>query len=731
MNSADPQVSEASTTDTEEAGWRLNPHAAHVDPLLDCLVLLSRHHGSPSTAEALSAGLPRVNHLLPPSQLMRAAARAGLALRLVRRDFRSLTAPQLPALLLLKDKRACILLEVGLDGYCLIREPESPDAAQRVETATLLARSTGTLAVVKPRFRFDARTPEVGKVRMRHWFWGAVLGNWRLYRDALIAALLVNIFATIIPLYSMNVYNRVVPNHALETLWVLSIGALLVLVFDFTLRTVRAWIIDTASKRIDVTLSALIMERVLGVKLASRPVSVGSFAANLKAFEGVRDFVASATITALIDLPFVVIFMIVLVWISPWMLLPTLIGMLLIVGVAAVTAARMHELTETTYRAGAQRNATLIESLVGLETVKTLGAEGEFQRRWERATQFLAQVGNRTRLLSSGTVNFSQSVQQLVNIVTIITGVYLLTSNDISMGAIIAATMLSSRAISPFGQVAGLMMQAQSARTGLNSLETQMKLPIERPDDASFVHRPHFNGDIEFREVSFAYPGRKQNALRKASFRIKAGEHIGIIGRVGSGKTTLEKLILRLFDPADGSVLIDGVDTRQIDPAELRRAIGFVPQDPTLFFGTLKQNITLGAPFADDEAVLSAAAVAGVMDFANAHPEGFDMNISERGESLSGGQRQAVAIARALINDPPILLFDEPSANMDHQSEDQLKQRLKKYAEQKTLLLVTHRTALLELVERLIVIDSGVIVADGPKAQVVEALQQGRIGKAN
>ncbi|HSD38723.1 MAG TPA: type I secretion system permease/ATPase [Rhodocyclaceae bacterium] len=712
------------------AAWRVNPHATHVDPLIDCLVLLTRHFGNPWTAEALVAGLPCVDHLLPPSQLSRAASRAGLAAKLTRLPLMQLREHHLPALLLLKDRRACLLVERRLDGICLIREPESPDGIVDIPLVQLEAIYTGTAAIVTPRFRFDARTPEVGKVRGRHWFWGALFSNWRLYRDALLAALMVNIFATIIPLYSMNVYDRVVPNHAIETLWVLSIGALLMLLFDLTLRTVRAYIIDTASKRIDVSLSALIMERVLGVKLASRPVSVGSFAANLKAFEGVRDFVASATVTALIDLPFVLIFLLVLIWISPWMAVPAVVGMALVVGAAWITQAKMHELTETTYRASAQRNATLIESLVGLETIKTLGAEGEFQRRWERATQFIAQVSNRTRLLSSGTVNFSQTVAQLVNITTIMTGVYLLSDGQITMGAIIASSMLSGRALSPLGQIAGLMMQFQSARTGMTSLESQMKMPIERPADAPFVHRPQFEGDIEFKDVAFAYPGREQKVLRKVSFRIKAGEKVGIIGRIGSGKTTLEKLILGLYQPTEGSVLIDGVDARQIDPAELRRAIGFVPQDVTLFYGSLKNNIAMGAPFADDAAILAAAELAGVSEFANAHPEGFDMLIGERGESLSGGQRQTVAIARAMITDPPILLLDEPSASMDHQSEEQLKQRLRAFAARKTVLLITHRTSLLDLVDRLIVIDSGTIVADGPKAQVVEALQHGRIGRA-
>lgn len=711
--------------------WHVSDQATHIDPLLECLVQLSRMHGNPQSAEALGAGLPRAENLLPPSQLSRAANRAGLSARLLRKTLQDIPNSALPALLLLTEKRACVLIERTTDGKLRVSKPELPNTTQLISPEQLNADYTGLMAMVQPQIRFDARTQEVRRIKSQHWFWSAIAANWRLYRDTLGAALLINTFALAIPMYSMNVYDRVVPNHAIETLWVLSIGALIVMGFDFVLRTIRAFIIDTASKRVDVTLSARIMERVLGVKLSSRPVSVGSFAANLRAFESVRDFIASATVTALIDLPFVLIFLLVLLWISPWLLLPALTGMLLVIGVALFTQAKMHALTETSYRASAQRNAVLIESLVGLETLKTLGAEGEIQRRWERATLFIAQVSARTRLLSASTMNFAQTVQQAVNICTIILGVYLMTENQITMGAIIAASMISGRALAPLGQVAGLMMQFQHARTGLTSVDQQMSLPVERSEQSKFLHRNHFRGEIEFKDVSFSYPQSEQKALRKVSFKLQAGEKVGVIGRIGSGKTTLEKLILGLYEPSEGAVLIDSIDSRQIDPAELRRAIGFVPQDITLFFGTLKENIVLGSPLADDTAILAAAELAGVTEFANTHPRGFDMPIGERGESLSGGQRQTVAIARALLNDPPILILDEPTSSMDHQSEEQLKRRLRTFAANKTLLIVTHRTSLLELVDRLIVIDNGSIVADGPKAQVIEALQHGRIGKAN
>jgi len=567
--------------------------------------------------------------------------------------------------------------------------------------------------------------------KRQHWFWGVVFQNWRLYRDSLIAALLVNLFALAMPMFSMTVYDRVVPNRAEETLWVLSVGILLMMSLDMALRIMRAYILDTGSKRIDVTLSSKIMERVLGLRMADRPASVGSFAANLRAFESVRDFVASATITALVDLPFVLVFFLAIVWISPWLILPPLFCIVVLVIASLVVQQKMQELVEITQRASSLRNATLVESLVGIETIKFMVAESSFQRKWEQSTVFLAQNNTKLKLLSSSMTNLAQTLQQLVSVTTVIVGVYLIINNQVTMGGIIAASMLAGRAMAPFGQVAGLIMQYHHAKSGLGSVEKHMQTTPERPDDANFLHRSGFQGTIEFKNVSFAYPGHEQSVLNKVSFTIHAGEKVAFIGRVGSGKSTIQRLILGLHQPTEGAILIDGIDLRQIDPAELRRAAGFVSQDVSLFYGSLKDNIALGAPFANDQDIIAAAELAGVTEFANRHPRGFDMVIGERGESLSGGQRQSVGIARAVLNDSPILLLDEPSSAMDHQSEDALKSRLRRFTVGKTVILVTHRTSLLDLVDRLIVIDNGQIMADGPKAQVVEALQSGRVGRAN
>lgn len=708
--------------------WRMPAHETHADPLLDCLVQLTNLHGKPYTAQALSNGLPLVDQRLTPSLLARAAARAQFSTRIVQRSLDAVPQGLLPAILILNGDRACLLLRALESGRFLLQYPESESPVE-VEAQALLQDYAGLMCFVRPQFRFEPRSVQQGmEPRSSHWFWAVILENRRLYRDALLAAVLINVFALAMPLFSMNVYDRVVPNNAVETLWVLAIGISLVLIFNFVLTTTRAYVVDAASKRVDVQLSAQIMERVLDLRMESRPASVGSFAANLRSFESVRDFIASASLTTLVDLPFVLLFLVAIAWVSPWMLIPPVVAIAAILLVSFWAQARMESLTLKTFQASSQRNALLVESLTNLEAVKTLNAQSGVQRLWESSTQYIAYMGGKIKFISSGTVNFVQTLQQLVTIAVVVIGVYQVQDASLSMGGIIAASMIAGRCLAPFGQVAGLMMQFHNARTSLNSIDNYMKMPVEHEAEREFVSRPDLRGAIEFRNVCFSYPGSEQASLSGVSFSLRPGERVGIIGRIGSGKTTLEKLVLGLYQPSEGSVLIDGMDARQIDPVDLRRAIGHVPQDPMLFYGSLKHNLLVGAPFADETDMLHAARIAGVDDFAARNPKGYDMLVGERGESLSGGQRQSIAVARALINDPAILLLDEPSSNLDNQSEAQLKRRLEEASQGKTILLVTHRTALLTLVDRLIVIDGGRIVADGAKDQVIEALKQGRIG---
>lgn len=714
------------------AGDRLREDLVHPDPLLDCLLEVCRLHGLSASRASLSAGLPLEDGRLTLGLAERAAGRAGLATKLQRIELQQLSTTTLPAVLLLKQDGACVLMSIepGEQPVARVLLPETGQGTVSLPVAELAARYSGITLFARPHFRFDSRTPDVRAVRSGHWFWSAVLAQRLVYRDVLWAAFLVNIFALAFPMFSMNVYDRVVPNNAVETLWALAIGVVLVISGDLLMRLLRSRFVDEASARIDTRISASIMERVLGMRLENRPESVGSFAANLRGFEQVRDFIASSTVTALIDLPFALLFVLVMAWISPWLALPVVLCFGLILVLGYVLQHRLHELSQATYKAAAQRNATLVESLTGIETIKSQGAEGLIQARWERANAFLAGLNVRMRSLSSTAMYSTAWAQQLVSVGVILIGVYLISEHELTTGALIACTMLASRALGPAGQIVGLLMQYQGARTALESLEGIMQREVERPANDNFIHRRELSGEIEFRNVCFAYPGRKDAALDGVSFSIKPGERVALIGKVGSGKTTLQKLILGLYQPSEGAVLLDGIDVRQLDPADVRRNMGYVSQDVTLFYGSLRENIAFGLPYADDAAVVEAADVAGLTDFVNRHPKGFDMQVGERGELLSGGQRQGVGIARAVLNHAPILLLDEPTSAMDFSTEAQVTARINEVTRGKTVVLVTHRTSMLQLVDRVIVIDQGKVVADGPRERILQALAAGRIARA-
>jgi ATP-binding cassette subfamily C protein LapB len=711
------------------AGGAVRQDLVHPDPLLDCLVEICRLHGQHATRASLSAGLPLSHGRLTLNLAERAAARAGMATKLQRVPVDEIDAATLPVILLLEGDKACVLLgrEQGRHRVLL---PETGQGTVLLDDAELAGRATGLALYVRPHFRFDRRTEPAARPTQGHWFWSALLAQRLVYKDILWAAALINVFALALPLFSMNVYDRVVPNAAFETLWALSIGVLLILGSDLLMRKLRSRFVDEASARIDVRISATLLERVLGMRLENRPESVGSFSQNLRGFEQVRDVITSTTVTALIDLPFALLFLVVIVWISPWLMIPVVLSFAGVLAYGWIVQKKLHALAETTYKASAVRNSTLVECLTGLETIKAQGAESLIQARWERTNVHLAATNVKMRSLSSGSIYVTSTIAQLMSVVLVIVGVYLIGEKSLTMGALVAVNMLAGRAMAPAGQIVGLLMQYQGARTALEGLEKIMATDVERPQDATFVERRDLEGAIEFRNVAFHYPNRRENALDGISFKIKPGEKVALIGKVGSGKSTIQRLAMGLFQPTAGAVLVDGIDLRQVDPADLRRNMGYVSQDVLLFYGSLRENIAFGMPYAEDGAIVAAAEVAGLAETINRHPAGFDMPVGERGESLSGGQRQSVGIARAVLHNAPMLLLDEPTSAMDFSSEAQITQRLMAFASNKTVVLVTHRTSLLALVDRVIVIDGGKVVADGPRDRIMEALQSGRIARA-
>ena len=699
-----------------------------VDPLLDCLLEIARIYGRPTTASALVSGLPVSKDGLSPSLFHRAASRAGLASRVVKIAIDEINTSLTPAVLILNNNRACVLLSIGDDKKTVkLLYPESGQGEVEVSFESLSQDYVGRAIFVRPRFKLDQRAPEISNLKDRHWFWSAFLDQSALYKDVLVAAFLINIFAIVIPFFTMNVYDRVIPSRAEETLWLLAIGVIITIVLDYSLKRIRSHFVDLAGSRIDVKLSALIMERVLGMKLENKPASVGSFAQTLRSFESVRDFMSSATVTTLIDLPFAILFLVIIGWISwPLVFIPILTSILILLYSVHVKR-QVHGLTEQSSRTVALKNATLIESLSSLETLKVLGAESHIQSRWESVSSQLAKLNSSVKHKSHSATSLVASMSSFCVVSNVILGVYLIDNKMLTMGGLIASGMLISRIIAPLAQTVGLIMQYENAKLSLAMLEEQMKKEPERSSAQSYVHRDFIKGDIEFKDMKFKYPNQENYALNGLSFKVKQGEHVAIIGRTGSGKTTLSRLIMGMYQPLDGSVRVDGIDLRQLDPADLRANIGCVEQHTTLFFGTLRENITMGAPHAEDSQVVHAADVGMLTDLINQHPRGFDMLVGERGEFLSGGQRQGVAIARAVLNSPSILLMDEPTSAMDFSTENNFIQKVGSYCEGKTLILITHKMSLLQLATRVIVLDQGRIIADGPKDSILEAINGGKI----
>lgn len=704
------------------------------DPLLSCLVILTRIFSNPRSPAAIAHGLPISDEGLTPDLFLRAADRVGLSANKVRKKLDKVDAMTLPAVLLLKDRKACVMLSVPRDGKVEVATPDTMDGSHTVALTTLTELYTGQMLVVRPKIRLDNRSADMTEAKGRNWFWANVMRYTPVYIEVVIAALLINFFTIGTSLFSMQVYDRVVPNKAEETLMMLAAGVLLVFGFDFILRTLRAYFLDMAGKSLDRKVSSALFQQMLSIRMAAGPQSAGAFASNIQSYESLRDFFTSATLSAIIDLPFVFIFLIIVYVIAGEVAIVPAVLIPIVIAVSVLVQIPMKRAVERSYRESAQKHATLVEAINGLDMIKASSAEGQMQRDWDGYVAASSESAKTSRFWSTIAVNFVMMSSNLAFAGVIIVACYKIFTHDpasntpaLTTGAMVAASMLTSRAMAPLGQIAGLIVRFHQSWTSLKGLNRMMALPVERPQGKVFLRRPIIEGAIEFRNVQFKYPNSQVAALDGVSFRIQPGERVGIVGRIGSGKTTIERLVLGLFEPSEGAVLVDGVDIRQLDPTDLRQSVGCVLQDPHLFFGSVKDNITLGAPYVDEDSVIRAATLAGVDQFVRQHPSGYDMPVGENGRYLSGGQRQSVAVARAMLLNPPILLLDEPTSSMDNSTENSFKSRLGEIAHGKTMMLVTHRNSMLSLVDRLIVLDRGKVVADGPKAGVLDALMKGRI----
>jgi len=706
--------------------------AFKINALLDIMVLYCKVYHQPYSRETLTAGLPIMPGENAPSLFSidqakglfsRAAQRAGLTSTLVERPLEQFSALQLPVILLLKDQQACILDSLSEDRSQAKIIICGDDATEQwIDVDKLKNQYLGYAFLLKKQFNYNQHDSRTLKLSSRHWFWGSLSYSKNIYRDVLFASLLINLFVLATPLFTMNVYDRVIPNNAMETLQIFAIGVITVYLLDTFLKFLRTQLLETAAKKSDVIMSSLLFEKVLGLKMANFPRSVGAFASTLKDFDSIRSFLTNATMTALIDLPFAVLFLGVIFYLGGIIVLIPLTIMAGILIYALAMRKPLNRQITSTHQAAARKNAVLIESLQNIETIKTQATQGNVQWIWEQACGEIAVKSKKSRLMSASVSTITAFLVQLNTVFIIIAGVFLIQEFALTMGGLIATMILSSRCVAPMGQAATLITNYEDAKASFTLLNEMMEQPSERDHEQSFIELPQIRGKIEFRDVCFSYPDCEQVALKNVSFVIAPGERVAIIGRIGSGKSTIEKLLLKLYQVDSGSILIDDIDINQIDPVQLRTNMGYVAQDIQLFKGSLKDNILGRASHVSDQRLLEAAQISGVLEFVQAHPLGFSMPIEERGGGLSGGQRQCIGIARAFLLDSPIVLLDEPTSNMDQTSESKLLSNLKNRLQGKTTLLVTHKMNLLDLCERVIVMQHGQVYLNGNKEQVLNQL---------
>lgn len=706
-----------------------------LDPLLLCLVTLTKLDNRPTSAEALTEGLPfnpkddkkRLFSLKnSKSNFSRAAGRAGFKSTLQKRPLTDIPSVVLPAILLLRNGNACVLTEIDtLEERAVIIMPSIDEEPIELSFAKLEEDYLGYVFFLKKEFESfqQSRLLTEDKIKAgKNWFFSTLYKFKDVYLRVILASLFINIFVIAGPLFTMNVYDRVIPHNATDTLWVLAIGIGLIYSFDLFLKFLRTVLLERASRKSDVILSSILFEHALNIRMVEKPRSVGTFASNVRDFDGIRSFFASTALTAFIDIPFAVIFLIVIYSIHPTLVVIPLTIILLLFFFTIPMKNSIQKIVTSTYEATGRRNGVLVEALANLETIKAFNASSTMQWQWEEATGDIAGKNLKSRTRSSAISTVAAFLTQLGSVLVIVTGVYLIKEGTLTMGGLIAVNILSTRTIAPMTQAATLLTNYQQMKTGLQSLNELMAKEEERPEGKRFIRRPTFNGEIEFKEVNFTYPDEIKNALRKVSFTIHSGERVGIIGQVGSGKSTISKLLMGFYEAESGSIFIDGLDIKQIDPADLRQSFSYVPQEIILFSGTVRDNITLKLPNATDKEIVEAATLGVVNELTDRHPLGMDLQVGERGFNISGGQRQAIAVARAFIQDSPIILLDEPTNAMDHNTEQKVIRNLKKATEGKTTIIITHKPSILTIVDRLIIMNDGMVVMDGPKDEVLAKL---------
>ena len=686
--------------------------------LIKALSVYTCLRGTPHSQDSIIAGLPYCDDPLNFEYMERAAHHIGIEVKKEKRALPDLIHFSVPCLLMLEGSNYIMLVKINQQQAVYV-ELNNWGTHRTIDISTLETLYTGEVI-----FFNNSIQPATGFFSIFGWFFEVLRQHKHLYIQAAFAGSIVNILMITATFYTLIVYDRVIPHKGYETLWVLTIGVLLIYIFDSFLKVIRAHFLDAASKKADIQMGSELFEKILNVKMESRPISSSGMAFHLKEFESVREFLSSTTLVTFSDLPYIILILIVIYMMGGYIVLVPIVGIILILVTSFIVQPALASYVQRYNKIAENKYTVLINAITNLETAKAFNMHRKLQTQWENTLSQSTEIGNQLKSFNHVVSALTAFIQNITYVFVIVIGVYLIGNNTLTFGGLIACSILTSRATAPVGQLVSLIGRFNQTVLAIKQLSHIMNAPQERHGTIAYQSLPNFKGAIEFVNVDFNYPNQRLKSLKNFNLKIPTGTRLGILGRIGSGKTTIEKLILGLYHPTYGHILFDNIDSAQLDPFELRSHIGYVPQDIALWRGTLKYNILAGATEMTDEFFLKICEVAGVTDFARLHPLGFNMPISEDGSGLSGGQKQAVAIARALITNPRILLMDEPTASMDPQSEAAFIKKLNAYLTDQTLIVITHRTPIMSLLNRMVLIENGQLVMDGPRDKVLEDINQ-------
>ncbi|WAU77549.1 type I secretion system permease/ATPase [Acinetobacter sp. TR3] len=699
-------------------------------PWLQAVLTIAKHYRIEPSEERIRLQLDWNQNQNLDEILLLMSRQVGLNLRKVKFSDDVFNPWRLPVIVELNDGQVGVIDKADTEGNVSVQLSGDQGLSQKFAVGVLKHIVKGVYILRPEKSVPDARIDEYIKPYEASWFWSIVLQDWKRYIDIMFASLMANILALATIIFSMQVYDRVVPSQSIPTLWVLAGGVFIAAIFEFVLRVSRVYLSDIIGKRADLRVSDRVFGHALRIKNSERSKSTGTFISQIRELEGVRDLVTSTTMGAIADLPFFFLFLVIFAIIGGNLFWVMLIVVPLMILPGIFVQKKLAQLAQEGMRESSIRNAILVEAVQGIEDIKLLRAESRFQNQWNHMNEVSADISMQQRKIVGVLTAWTQKIQGLTYAAVILVGCFAVMDGEMTTGALVACSILSSRMLAPISQITGILGRLQQAKVAKKSLDELMQKPVDQADQAHLVHKEVLNGEYELKNVMFQYTEedpRPSLAIRQ--LKIKAGEKIAILGRNGAGKSTLLQILSAMQFPTNGSVHLDGLDISLIDPADVRRDMGLLNQNAHLFYGTIRENLTLGAPLARDEDILKALKVTGALSFVQEKKEGLDHLVLEGGVGFSGGQRQALLLARLLIRQPNILLLDEPTAAIDDVAEKQLIDHLKGWLSHRTLVVATHRRAVLELVDRIIVMNDGKVVMDGPREQVLNqsTLQQKQV----